>query len=186
MRNKPVLGSVHVALATAAGLLASAATVPAQGVMATISDVAVSGGYDYTILLKDTGTTSLNSFWYGWTTSGNNLPSDPSGAGNNLGWGNTLDGTSIMWVNSSGTVLTPGNTGTFTFFSASTPAAITTPPAGESVAYVNGIDFSQGSPGDSTAAFSPTLVATPEPSPLALLAVGSLALLAPGWRRLKA
>jgi hypothetical protein len=82
--------------------------------------------------------------------------------------------------------LTPGNSGTFSFFSTSTPALITTLPHGQSVAYVNGIDFSQGVAGSSTSAFSPTLVAAPEPSSVALLAVGALGLLASGWRKLRA
>ena len=154
--------------------------------MATISDVAVSGGYDYTILLQNTGSTSLNSFWYGWTQGGNNLPSVPSGPANSLGWGNSVVGNSIEWVNSSGTTLAPGFSGTFFFFSSSTPTLMTTPPHGGSVAYVNGIDFSQGVTGDSTGAFSPTLVTTPEPSSAALLAIGSLGLLACSWRKLRA
>jgi hypothetical protein len=49
--------------------------------------------------------------------------------------------------------------------------------AGESVAYVNGITASQGLAGDSTGIFSPTLVAAPEPSSLALLTAGLLGLL---------
>jgi hypothetical protein len=155
-------------LATALVTAVVAANSPAhgQGAVATISDTAVSGGFDYTIILMNTGTTDLNSFWYGWTTSGNNLPSVPSTAANSLGWGNTVSGNSIKWINSTGTALAPGDSGSFTFFSASTLAAMTTSPAGESVAYVHGIDFSQGLAGSSTAVFSPTVV--PEPSTTAL------------------
>ena len=93
----------------------------------------------------------------------------PSTLGNSLGWDNIPDGNSIMWQNSSGLALTPGQTAAFTFQSTSTLAAITASPSGESVAYVGGIDFSQGTPGDSTGIFSPT-VATPEPSTVGLLA----------------
>jgi hypothetical protein len=63
---------------------------------------------------------------------------------------------------------------------------MTTSPAGQSVAYVNGIDFSQGSPGSSTPVFSPALVPAPEPSTVALFAVGALGLLTSGWRKLRA
>jgi hypothetical protein len=185
MNNKPKSTSIRFTLLAVAGLLTSAVSGHAQGAVATISGVAVSGGFDYTILLQDTGSGNLNSFWYGWTSSGNNLPSNPSGATNSLGWNNTVFGNSIEWVNSSGTALTPGHSGTFFFFSTSAPAAITTPPSGESVAYVNGITFTQNLPGDSTPAFSPTLV-VPEPSSVALLAVGALGLLASGWRKLRA
>ena len=150
----------------------------AQSATATISDVAAAGGYDYTITLNNTGTYNLQSFWYGWTEDGNNLPSDPSNAGNSLGWANVLSDNSIEWGDSSDTALAPGHSGTFTFFSTDTPSAITASPSGESVAYVGSIDFSQGSPGHSTPAFSPTLVVTPEPSSIALLATGSLGLMA--------
>jgi len=132
-------------------------------VTATISAVAAGSSYDYTITLKNTGTNALNSLWYGWTTSGNNLPSDPSNAGNSLGWANEVSGNSIMWVNNSGTPLAPGASATFIFVSTSSPSAITASPSGESVAYVGGIDFSQGKAGDSTAAFSPALVSGPNP-----------------------
>jgi len=186
MNYKPKSTSIRFTLLAVAGLLASAVSSHAQGAMATISAVPVSGGYDYTILLTDTGSGNLNSFWYGWTTSGNNLPSPPSGASNSLGWNNNLSGNSIKWVNVSGTALTPGQSGTFSFFSSSSPTAITTSPSGESVAYVNGIDNSQGVAGDSTPVFSPTLVPAPEPSTVALFAAGALGLLVTGWRKLRA
>ncbi len=183
--KKTKFNSVCLVLPVITGLAMTAVSGHAQSASATISDVPVAGGYDYTILLDNTGTFNLQSFWYGWTASGNNLPSNPSTAGNSLGWANVLSGNSIMWGNSSDTPLAPGHTGSFTFFSSSTPSAITTAPSGESVAYVGSIDFSQGTPGDSTGIFSPTLVATPEPSSIALLAIGSLGLLATGWRRLR-
>jgi hypothetical protein len=180
MKNVSKLLSLRLALAlaVAAGLAASTTSSHAQGATATISDVAAGGGvFDYTILLQDTGSTSLNSFWYGWTTSGNNLPSNPTGAGNTLGWASDLDRNSIQWVNSTGTALAPGQSGTFTFVSTATPSAITTPPSGESVAYVNGITFTENNPGDSTSVFSPTLVVAPEPSSVSLLMGGLIALI---------
>jgi hypothetical protein len=82
--------------------------------------------------------------------------------------------------------LTPGNTATFTFFSTSTPTAITTAPSGESVAYVGSIDASQGTMDKSSGILSPVLVASPEPSSIALLGLGSLGFLAAGWRKLRA
>jgi hypothetical protein len=88
-----------------------------------------------------------------------------------------LDRNSIQWVNSTGTALAPGQSGTFTFVSTATPSAITTPPSGESVAYVNGITFTENNPGDSTSVFSPTLVVAPEPSSVSLLMGGLIALI---------
>jgi len=164
----------RLALAVAAALTASIVSSHAQSATATISGVAEAGGtYDYTITLLNTGSGNLNSFWYAWTQSGNNLAVDPTTPGNSLGWANNLDANSIQWVNSSGTALAPGQSGAFSFVSTTDPIAITTAPSGESVAYVNGIDFSQGSAGHSTAVFSPVLEETPEPSSLALLVIGS-------------
>jgi hypothetical protein len=183
--NKSKFNALCLALPVITGLALSVVSGEAQSASATISDVAVAGGYDYTIILQNTGTFNLNSFWYGWIQFQNDLPSNPSNAGNSLGWANNLDANSIQWVNSTGTALTPGQSGDFTFFSTSTPAQMTAGIAGESVAYVGSIDFSQGTPGDSTGIFSPTLVATPEPSAIALLAVGSLGLLATGRRKLR-
>ena len=181
-----------LALAVATGLAASTLSSQAQSATATISDVPAAGGnFDYTLTLKNTGTQSLNSFWYGWTTSGNNLPSDPISAANSLGWVSSIAGNSIQWENSSynyygytyyyGTPLAAGQSATFTFVSASTLSAITQSPSGESVAYVGGIDGSQGVTGDSTAVFSPTIAAVPEPSSMGVVAAGSL-ILAAGFK----
>jgi hypothetical protein len=144
-------------------------------VTATISGVAAGSSYDYTITLQNTGTNALNSFWYGWTTNGDNLPSGPSNAANSLGWSNEVSGDSVKWVNSSGTALAAGASVTFTFVSTSTPSEITTSPSGESVAYVGGIDFTQGKAGDSTAAFSPTLVSAPPAVPTVTATISGIA-----------
>ena len=185
MNKNLKLISVRIVLAVAAGLAASTLSSQAQSAAASLSAVPSGGGYNYTITLTNTGSTALNSFWYGWTTSGNNLPSIPTSPGNSLVWGNSVVGNSIEWINSSGTALLAGHTGVFTFASTSTPAQMTAGIAGQSVAYVGGIDFSQNVPGDSTAVFAPVLI-VPEPSALGLLLVGSLGWLATGWRKLRA
>jgi hypothetical protein len=167
MTNTPF----SIALALAAGLALSAVSGHAQSASATISYATAGANYDYTITLFNSGSTDLEGFWYGWTQDGNNLPSDPTSAGNSVSWANDLDGNSIMWQGGSATELAPDHSATFTFVSSSSPTAITDAPSGESVAYVGDIDFSQGSPGDSTGVFSPVLI-VPEPSSLALLAAG--------------
>jgi hypothetical protein len=166
-----------IRLAVAAGLAASATSAHAQSATATISAVQNGGNYDYTVILQNTSTTiSLNGFWYGWIQFFNDLPSSPSSANNTLDWVNGLDGNSIQYYNNgSGTSLAPGQSATFTFVDASTPAAITLGESGESVAYVhNGVpDASQSSPGDSTGIITPVLI-VPEPSSIALLAAGTI------------
>lgn len=184
MNKNPELISIRFILALAAGLAASAVSSQAQNATASLSGVPATGGFTYTLTLNNTGATALNSLWYGWTISGNNLPSLPTTAGNNLGWANDLDANSIMWINNTGTALASGQSGSFTFFSTSTPAQMTAGIAGESVAYVNGIDFSQGVAGDSTGIITPSLV-VPEPSSFALLVAGSIGLLATNWRKLR-
>jgi hypothetical protein len=179
MKNRLKSSLIRIVL-VAAGLFASAASSQAQEAMATISGTAVTGGFDYTILLENTGGTDLNGFWYGWTFGGNNLPSSPSNAGNSLGWDNNLSGTSIIWQNNTGTALGPGETGSFTFFSTDTPTAITTSPSGASVAYVGAVLGSANTPD-----FSPTLVAAPEPSTLALFAAGAAGMLASIRRKIR-
>lgn len=161
------------------GLGTSALSARAQSATATISAVQDGANFDYTITLYNTDYYyyyDLNSFWYGWTEDGNNLPSTPISAGNSLGWDNDISGNSIMWINNYGTSLAPGQSATFTLTSADSPTDITTSPSGESVAYVYGIDGSQNYPGDSTDVFSPTLISVPEPSTWALLTIGMVSL----------
>jgi len=127
MKRKNKATSICLALAVALVSITSSPSCRAQGAVATISGTAVTGGFDYTILLHNTGATNLNSFWYGWTIGVFNLPSFPSDPTNLLGWGSAVIGHSIEYVNSAGTALAPGQTGTFTFFSTDTPAATFAP-----------------------------------------------------------
>ena len=143
MNHLSPLFSLRLVLVLAASLIAVPTASRAQGAVATISGVQAGSVFDYTILLQNTGSTLLNSFWYAWTTSGNNLPSIPTSPANTLGWANNVSGNSIKWINSAGTALAPGQFGTFTFVSTATPAQVTTAPSGGSVAYVNGITFTQ-------------------------------------------
>jgi hypothetical protein len=163
----------RAAIALGAGLAAT--SVQAAGTIsasATLSDVLVGSTYDYTLTLDNTGSIPIESFWYGWTTSGNNLPSSPSSAGNSLGWVNTLSGNSIKYTGSSGDALAGGGFATFTFQSGSTPAEMTAGSSGESVVYAGAIDFTQNTPGDSSPVFAP--VPVPEPSTMGLVVAGLL------------
>jgi hypothetical protein len=172
--------SFTVGLVTTAGLAVSAVSGHAQSATATISGVAGGGGvFDYTITLHNTGSTVLDGFWYAWTTSGNNLSAGITSPASALGWTDTaIEGnTSISWQGNSSDELAAGGSSTFTFDSTETPTQITAGTSGESVAYVGSIDFSQGSPGDSTGVFSPVLTTVPEPSSVGLVAAGMVGLL---------
>jgi hypothetical protein len=189
--NQFKLNANRLASAIAAALVASAVSSHAQSASATISGVPDGSVFDYTLTVLNTGSDDLNSIWYGWTLNvGNDLTSDPTSLGNSLGWNNIPDANSIQWENTlGGTVLLPGQSGIFTFKSSEMPLTITTSPQGGSVAYVSATGpntFGQGSPGFSSPVFSPTLVSAPEPSSVSLLIVGSLGLLATGWRKLRA
>jgi hypothetical protein len=170
--------SFRLAFAVAAGLAASTTSSHAQSATATISGVPVAGVFDYTIVLKNTGATPLEGFWYAWTTSGNNLTANITSPGSSLGWTDTAlaGNTSISYQGNGGNALAPNQSATFTFDSTETPAQITTSPSGESVVYTGTIGFNQGIPGTSSPVFSPTLVAAPEPSPAGLLLIGLFAL----------
>jgi PEP-CTERM motif len=169
--------SFAIGLVTSTGLAISAISAHAQSATATISDVAATGGFNYTVTLNNTGSTVFNSFWFGWIQFINDLPAPVSNVGNSLGWNNDSLGDSIQYINSGGTPLAAGHSATFTFFDTATPTQMLTAPSPESVAYVNGIDDSQGVVGDSTGIITPTLVAAPEPSTMGIMAAGLLGLL---------
>jgi hypothetical protein len=163
------------ALAIAICVVFSRISSDAQSATATISGGSIGGGkFDYTITLKNTGGFTLNSFWYGWTIFGDNLPSSPSFATNSIGWANDLSGPSIMWQNTtSASGLTPGSSATFSFVTTDTLSAITAPNIGASVAFTTDtIQFNQGVGGQSTGVFSPAVVTAPEPSALGLFGIG--------------
>jgi hypothetical protein len=175
MKKMFKLTSIRSTVIAFGAMAASVVSAGAQSATATISGVQSGSVFDYTVTLDNTGTAPLESFWYAWTQSGNNLTADPSNLGNSLGWNSALfNGTSIQYTGTAGDALAGGQSATFTFASTETPTEITTPPQGESVAYEGGIDFSQGVTGDSTVVFSPSLVAVPESTSPALLAVGCL------------
>ena len=178
MKTRPLLIAIRLSLAALA--VAGATSLNAQSATGTISGVLNGSVYDYTITLNNTGP-ALESFWYGWTSTGNNLPSIPSSPGNSLGWASAVSGNSIKYTGNAGDALAGGTSATFTFQSTSTPDQMTLGNAGMSVVYTGGIDFSQGVPGDSSGAFAITAAPVPEPSTFGLMALG----LAACWRKLR-
>lgn len=170
--------SIGFSLAVAAAFNVSTLSSHAQDVAATgtFTDVAGAGStFDYTVTLDNTGTEAIESFWMGWIPGAFDVAS-PSSAGNNLGWSSTVDGNSVQYEGSASSALAPGQTGTFTFDSTTTPAQIEAlmNKAGESTVYgvndPNQLDLSLSGQALNTETFD--LVAAPEPSSFALLAAG--------------
>lgn len=183
MNTKLLLISIRFALVVVAGFGVS--SLRAQDATATLADVQNGSTFSYTLTLRNTGTIPLEGLWYAWTTLGNNLPSIPTNPGNSLGWANTVVTNSIQYQGNAGDALAPNSSAIFTFDSTSTPAQITTPPSGESVAYAGAIHFTQNVPGDSSPVFSPALVAVPEPSIFGLFAIGLAGCSAAASRRVR-
>jgi hypothetical protein len=89
------------------------------------------GGYQYTITLKDTGTTTIGTFWFAWIPGEDFMPVKPLPVALPAGWtahvihGTTSpDGYSIQWLGASADYLHPGQSKVFHFRSSATPAEV--------------------------------------------------------------
>jgi PEP-CTERM motif len=177
LANRPATISAVVA-----GVLLGAVTSASGDLLATatISSAPNGGDFDYTISLTDTGTTNIGTFWFAWTPPGQPieydfLPSAPLATSQPAGWTGLISpgfpGTSIEYYNVSGNDISPGQTATFQFTSADTPAqlqglAFGLFPITESFIY-------SGAPLVGTAArVDPVFV--PEPSSLILAALSAI------------
>ncbi len=170
--------------------LGAVRTGQAQGLMgfAQMSSQPNGGAFDYTLTLYNTGTDPIGTFWFAWLPSGQNyLFAMPTAAtaqtpswvgyvmsGYNYGGGGYYYDYSIEYYDTSGMGLAPGNSMVFGFTSTDTPAAL----AGDSVyypgipvgtSYLYDTAFSEG--------FQLTVTPVPEPSPVALFALGGLGLM---------
>jgi hypothetical protein len=185
----PKSSPIRIALAVAGGLAASTIASHAQGIIANATLVGVPGAggtYDYTLTLSDGAgaTSSIESLWYAWIPGHFFLPTTPSSAsGASSGWTASVVGGSIQFQGNAGNAIAPGQSASFTFVTTDSPATLAGNsqgfPIGESVAYAGAVDAS--SPSDQFAVAS----VVPEPSSLALLAAGSVGLLAAGRRKLR-
>jgi hypothetical protein len=155
---------------------------------ATISDTQNGSNYNYTMALTNTGTTGIGTFWFAWTPPGDPieydfLPSLPTPTGEPAGWVGPASpgfpGNSIEYYNLSGSAIAPGQTGTFSFTSPDSPTVL----KGTQFGFPITTSFIYGGLPEvgSFAQVSPVAFVVPEPSSIALLAIGSAALL--GRRR---
>ena len=113
------------------GLCAAPASAGILGVSATISSVPDGPNFDYTILLKNssTSTDSLEPFWVSWVPGKDFMPDSPisvtppSGWTDNITHGGATDGFAIQYVTSK-SPLAPGSSLAFAFTSPDTPAQL--------------------------------------------------------------
>jgi hypothetical protein len=89
------------------------------------------GDYQYTITLKDTGTTTIGTFWFAWIPSEDFMPVRPLSVALPAGWRDNIthagshDGFAIQWIASSpSSELHPGQSKVFHFRSSATPAQV--------------------------------------------------------------
>ncbi len=165
--NKAVKSILGYALVGGIALAARAQ----ESATATLTPLSGSGPYTYALTLTDDGTTPIGSVWYAWTPGFNYLPSVPSSATpETSGWTTTIIGSpgaaSIQFVGGTAHAIQPGQSATFDFTTADSPATLAgdsgATPIGTSVAYSGGL-FSD-------AGHTFVVTSTPEPSSYALLA----------------
>ena len=156
------------------------------------------GTWDYSMSVKNTGTTNIETLWFGWIP-GYDFIIDPTSATNNplpklsapSNWSVSDQPEqfspfyhSVQWVTTTNP-LTPGQTlSGFNFTSTESPTAITGPsyfgsfyPVDSSYVYIGAPETDAGF------SFAPSQVtATPEPASLSLLAFSALLLRRPSRR----
>ena len=175
-------------------MLGSATCFGQLAATATIASVPDGPNFDYTISLTNTGSSNIGTFWFAWTPPGmpteyDFLPSLPSSISQPAGWLGPptpgFPGYSIEYYNYTGSLIGPGQTGTFHFTSADSPTTL----QGLTFGFPRTTSFIYaGNPEvGSTAQVNPVFVTVPEPATDALLAaalssVGLLSVLRRQWR----
>jgi len=120
------------AQALAAGLLVLlpvAANADGLSATATISSSPNSGGgYHYELVLNNTGTTTIGTFWFAWVPGFNFMQASPSNVQTPANWTFNLfngGGTSIQYVTTNALLAAGGTLSGFSFDSPLTPAQMT-------------------------------------------------------------
>ncbi|HZZ43812.1 MAG TPA: PEP-CTERM sorting domain-containing protein [Tepidisphaeraceae bacterium] len=118
-KQKLHVGFSALALLIVSAIPASASTSATATYAATLNPDST---YTYQLLLKNTGTTSLKTFWFSWIPYASFLPSVPTSLSSPANWSGQIDedyyGNSILW-DTTGAGLAPG--ASLTGFSFTTP-----------------------------------------------------------------
>ena len=177
------LGLAAVAIACACAAVPAAASEEASATFASTQLSPTS--WQYSLTLNDTGTTNLGTFWFAWVPGKDFMATAPSSIADPAGWtaitthGSAADGYAIQWKAGAGALLAPGQSLTgFMFDSSMSPAEM----EGDSPFFtgtpVTTTFVYQGAPfSDAGVEFQVTPAAAgvvPEPSSLALMALGAL------------
>jgi PEP-CTERM motif len=172
----------HVRLAAAlSALLAVPAFAAGLDATATYTDTLLSNGeYQYDLTLKNTGTTTIGTYWFAWIPGAGFLSPPPTDVMSPTGWTEKLtakDG-AIQWTTQN--LLRPGATlSGFSFESTETPAQLAGVVAGSGLGAGDPITTSYvyiaaplKDPGHQFVTMGATPVSTPEPATLGLLGLG--------------
>jgi hypothetical protein len=169
--NRTIRLSTLESLVIAALLLTSLTyDVKAQGQLSSgIISSSGSGPYTYNLSFSDlpTATSPIGSVWYSWVPGFFYLPSTPTSASAPAGWTATIFGNSVQFIASSAANdIGIGQTlSGFSYQATFSPSQLAAAPnSGVSVAYSGGLFSDAGN------TFS--VQAVPEPSSLALIALG--------------
>jgi hypothetical protein len=182
MRSPSLITATLFAFICALLCLAATPASAQLAATATISAVPNGPNFDYTISLTNTGTSNIGTFWFGWTPPGmpfeyDFLPFAPSSISEPTGWTGPapfgFPGYSIEYYNVSGSLIAPGQIGTFHFSSHDSPTTL----QGSSIGFPITTSFIYSGLPESgpTARVNPVFV--PEPASLWLFGAGGLGLL---------
>ena len=154
----------------------------AESASATMASTQLSPtSWQYSLTLNDTGTTNLGTFWFAWVPGQNFMPTRPTDIVSPAAWNATItnagaaDGFAIEWVAGAGAGITPGQSTTFSFASATTPTQMMADsPFHPASPVLTTFVYSGGPFSDPGYQFVVQAAPVPEPASIALMVAGGL------------